>query len=53
MTYVNRTYDTCITKTPGTAMTICDFPRDVKAALHESCFPANTKAGFQVLEFVL
>jgi hypothetical protein len=34
-------------------MTICDIPWAIKAALHESCFPANTKAGFHVLEFIL
>jgi len=32
-------------------VTICDIPCAVNTPLHQTYFPANTKAGFQVLEF--
>lgn len=49
--YVNRAYEACVTKYPGTAMTICDIPCAVNTPMHTTSFPANTKAGFPVLKF--
>jgi len=46
-------YDACITKILGTAMTICDIPCTVNKPLHQTSFPENTNAGFQVLEFTV
>jgi hypothetical protein len=34
-------------------MTICDTPCAVNTQLHQTSFPANTKAGFQFLEIIL
>jgi hypothetical protein len=34
-------------------MTVCDIPCAVNTALNQTSFTANTKAGFQVLEFTL
>jgi len=34
-------------------MTVCDTPCAVNTPLHQTSFPANTKAGFQILEITL
>ena len=52
-TYVNRAYDACVTKHPGTVMTIHDTPCAVNTTLNQTSFPDNTKTDFQVLEFTL
>jgi len=42
-----------LTKHPGRAMTICDIPCTVNTPSHQTYFPANTKAYFQVLASTL
>jgi hypothetical protein len=47
----HTTYDACITKYPGTAMTIFVIPFAFNIPLHQTSLPEFTRAGLQFLEF--
>jgi hypothetical protein len=48
---VNRLYVACVTKYPGTAMTIFDITFAFSIPLHQTSLPEYTRAGLQVLKF--
>ena len=48
---MNRLYVACVTKHPGTAMTIFDITFAFSIPLHLTSFPEYTRAGLQVLKF--